>query len=192
MKRLLLLALALVAFCSVQAQRPVYVYGVDFAQCKVFGALETPSEFQNAFIGVNELLYGQMHKYNFASLVGNNAQYYLQPMIDRNKETQFATIKLPARELPILDVQQIIKTYELPQIEGQGFVMIARLLDKTQEKGFYYLVTFDVATRELLKVEEAEALAGGFGLRNYWARTVYNILIDAADKAKKATRRNRK
>jgi hypothetical protein len=35
---------------------------------------------------------------------------------------------------------------------------------------------FDIATRDIVAEEEVVGYAGGFGLKNYWARTVFNIL----------------
>ena len=38
------------------------------------------------------------------------------------------------------------------------------------------LLFFDIATRDILQKREVKGYAEGFGLRNYWARTVYNII----------------
>ncbi|MBP3717642.1 MAG: hypothetical protein J6I79_09135 [Paludibacteraceae bacterium] len=35
---------------------------------------------------------------------------------------------------------------------------------------------FHIATREIVEKWEAEGEPGGFGLRNYWAKSVYNTL----------------
>jgi len=38
------------------------------------------------------------------------------------------------------------------------------------------LIAFDIATRKILSKREVSGKAGGFGLRNYWAGSVYNII----------------
>lgn len=175
MKRLLLLALALVAFCSVQAQRPVYVYGVDFAQTKVFGASESISDFTTAFVGINNLLYGEAEKYDFSKVLGTtNFELHHEVMIDRIQQSDFSNLRARGQAVPVLNVPQIIASYRLPHTEGVGFVLIARLLNKTEDRGSYYAVLFDVATRKVLLQTEITTKSRGFGLRNFWAFTVYN------------------
>jgi hypothetical protein len=71
---------------------------------------------------------------------------------------------------------EIVRNYELPQTEGTGIVMIANFLDKPNARATYDIVVFDIATRKILQEKEVIGEAGGFGLRNYWARTVYNII----------------
>ncbi|MBQ5393992.1 MAG: hypothetical protein IIU62_03025, partial [Alistipes sp.] len=78
MKRLILFALALVAFCRVQAQEPVYFYGADFTQCKVFSAHETPAKFADAFHAINDLLYNEAEKYDFSKLLGRRYEYHTE------------------------------------------------------------------------------------------------------------------
>lgn len=53
--------------------------------------------------------------------------------------------------------------------------MIATLLDKSTNKATYKVVLFDVETRKILKEKEFTSKAGGFGLRNFWARTIYTL-----------------
>ncbi len=175
MKRLLLLALALIAFCGVQAQRPVYVYGVDFAQCKVFGADESAADFERAFVAINDLLYSEADKYDFSKVFGStNYELYQDVMIARLQQVGLMDLNARGQALPVLDIPQILASYQLPQTEGVGFVLVARLLNKLENKGSYYAVLFDVATRKVLLQTEITTKSRGFGLRNFWAFTVYN------------------
>lgn len=175
MKRILFLALALVAFCGVQAQRPVYVYGVDFAQTKVFGASESVSDFVSAFVGINDLLYGEADKYDFSKVFGTmNYELHHEAMVNRIQQSDFSNLRARGQAVPVLNVPQIIASYQLPHAEGVGFVLIARLLNKTENRGSYYAVLFDVATRKVLLQTEITTKSRGFGLRNFWAFTVYN------------------
>lgn len=175
MKKLLLLVMALVAICGAQAQQPVYVYGVDYAQTKVFGASESASEFVSAFAGINNLLYGEAEKYDFSKALGTtNYEIYHDVMIQRLQQSDFSNLFARTRAIPVLDVPQIIATYQLPHQEGVGFVMIARMLNKSDNQGSYYAVLFDVASRKVLMQIELTTKSRGFGLRNFWAYTVYN------------------
>ena len=59
-------------------------------------------------------------------------------------------------------------------------IFIATNLDKRMGKGTYVVVCFDIATRDILFRQEITTSAGGFGLRNYWANTVEDIIEDKA------------
>ena len=74
------------------------------------------------------------------------------------------------------EIQKLITSYELPQGEGTGVVFIALTLNKGIGKGSYQVVFFDIANRNIILSRMVTAKAGGFGLRNYWAGSVYNVL----------------
>ena len=175
MKRLLLLTLALVAFCGVQAQQPVFFYGVDFMHCKVFSSHETPAAFADAFHAINDVLYNEADKYDFSRLLGRRYEYHTEVIHDCLQQCDFSNLRARSPYVEALDIESIVRNYNLPQTEGKGFVLIAKLLNKAAESGTYYLVYFDVASRQILYQIEATTEAGGFGLRNYWANTIHQI-----------------
>ena len=59
---------------------------------------------------------------------------------------------------------------------NKGLVLIATTLDKGNGIGYYTAVLFDPATQEVLLQMDMAGKPGGFGLRNYWAGSVYNAL----------------
>ena len=59
----------------------------------------------------------------------------------------------------------MIRAYKLPHQSGRGIVLIAWVLNKIQ-------------TRKILFNSEVVGDAGGAGLRNYWANSVYSIIKD--------------
>ena len=67
------------------------------------------------------------------------------------------------------------RNYSIEEKSGNGFIVIATLLDKSANKASYKVVLFDIETREILKEKEFTSKAGGFGLRNFWARTIYTL-----------------
>ena len=177
MKRLLIFLVALLTYVGAQAQQPVYVYGVDYAQVKVFGADESPNDFAKAFVGINDLLYSEIDKYDFSAVFGSgNYEVHHEVMANRILQADLSELRARGQALPILNVPQILAAYELPHTEGVGFVLIARLLNKTKSQGSYYAVMFDVASRRVLLQTEITTRSRGFGLRNFWAYTVYNAI----------------
>ena len=178
MKKILILSFLLL-FSTItifaKGSEPVYVYGVDYTSVKVFGADETINQFANAFEGINNLFIKESQKYDFSDVVGENNKLKLEMILDLTKEFDFSDIKTLDKEIEHINLSEKIKDYNLKETEGTGLIIIASLLDKSENKGTYKVVLFDIATREILKEGEFVGKAKGFGLRNYWARSIYNL-----------------
>lgn len=178
MKRLLL---ALVAACSLLTaaaqQSSVCVYGIDFSLTRTAGAGECREDFAEAFRRINLLLRSEADKYDFARalrqpLVLVDIEPMLQHLSGCSYEKLYDTKNFPSEE----DIGRNIASYALDEQEGTGVVMVALLLDKRAAQAVYEMVFFDIATREVCYTERVEGHAGGFGLRNYWANTIAEVL----------------
>ena len=75
-----------------------------------------------------------------------------------------------------VQMQSVISGYDFPNQEGVGILMFAAILNKPYAEGEFYTCFFDLQTKEIFMITEAWGKAGGFGLRNYWAKSVYNVL----------------
>ena len=170
-KKILFSILLLFSMFVVNAKgtESVYVYGVDYTSVKVYGASETTEQFKNAFEGINLLLMNEAKKYDFTDIVGENNKLKLEMILDSTKGCDFSNIKTLDKDI------EKIKNYPIKETSGDGFIIIATLLDKSANKATYKVVLFDVKTREILKEEEFISKAGGFGLRNFWAKTIYTL-----------------
>lgn len=178
MKRLaLLLALVVCSVSSSWAQnKNCYVYGVDFSHAKVYAAEESVQDFARAFEAINLLLVTESSKYNFNTFCGCSVTLVLDPMMRHISSTDFSNLKTYQKNSPEIDYAKCIKEYVLPQKEGVGLVLIAKFLDKLEDTAYYDLVLFDIATREVELQKLVFGKAGGFGLRNYWAGSIHDIL----------------
>ena len=180
MKKLLFIIACIFSISILHAQGSTkyYVYGVDFTHAKVYAAEESVEQFAQAFEGINMLLITEPEKYDFSFMLDSyRTTLSLDPMMKLLSSCDYSDLKTYDREFPEIDCAQCVKSYELPQTEGMGVVLIAKLLDKPNKLAIYDVVIFDIATRDIVAEEEVVGYAGGFGLKNYWARTVYNILI---------------
>lgn len=175
----LLLSLCLVAICSMNAfaQTPAIFYGVDFSQVKTYGADESQAEFATAFGRINDLFLAEPEKYDVGKFTHLPIARY---ELNVGKQATQAAFDQPY-ELYTVDptydchgqIEGMIADYTLPQTEGLGIVMVANLLDKSIGRGFYYLVMFDIASRQITNCTRIEGKASGFGLRNFWANSLY-------------------
>lgn len=168
-------ALAAVSASDVYAGENVYFYGVDFSEVKVVGAAETEAEFAKAFAGINMLLVSEQEKYDFSRAVGSYVIPYPDMMIEQSRTNDYSGMLVYHYVNPEIDIEGKIQSYRLSQDSGVGMVLIARVLDKPRATATYEAVLFDVATREVLQKVQVSSNARGFGLRNYWAGSVYSL-----------------
>jgi hypothetical protein len=59
---------------------------------------------------------------------------------------------------------------------GTGLIFVIDNFDKPAAEGVMYVTFFDTATGKMLWTKKLKGAPGGFGIRNYWARSVYNVL----------------
>lgn len=152
------------------------VYGIDYAHTKVHAADESVDEFARAFEAINSLLISEPDKYDFSRMVNSKVQVNIEPILKKLSTTDYAQLTTYSTAIEPLDCAPIVAAYDLPHTEGIGVVLIAKMLNKAKDKATYDIVLFDIATREILIQREAVGDAGGFGLRNFWANSVYKIL----------------
>ena len=180
MKKLILMALCAIATVSAtkaQIAEQYYVYGVDFSHVKVHGATESIEQFANAFRDINLLFIQQPDKYDCRRMVRRQISgVYIEPIININSIADKTQMMTYTPETNDLDTKQMVKDYVLPQTSGMGIVLIAKLLNKPAGIAIYDAVLFDIQSRQILHQEEVSGRAGGFGLRNYWAGSVYNVI----------------
>ncbi len=176
MQRFFLLLTALFTYCGVWAQTPVYFYGVDFSQVKVYGANEPVSSFKNAFESINYLLISEQKKYDFEKVLGVPYQIDLSMVFTKLHESSFEQMKVMSWEMPPFDSAQYIRQCQFPNNQGVGLLLVARLLDKANAGATYELLLCDLATHEIIYQKEVYGVASGFGLRNYWANTISRVI----------------
>ena len=154
-------------------------YGIDFSEVKVYAADETPDEFVDVFGRINKLMLTESDKY-LETLKNRLGKYSMKtditPSLDAIKEIDKDNLILFSEVDSFTEEQlaEIVKKLNIKDETGTGLVMIANRLDKSRAIGVFNFVFFDVSTRNILFSWEASGRAGGFGLRNYWAGSVYN------------------
>lgn len=171
---MVLLMLVTIMTCGASNKKEkirVNFYGVDFSQVNVIGAKETETQFIDAFERINGLMISEPKKYNvekffnLAVLSVNISPAVKQ--IDKLKNGE----SFKDKKIPAFSVAEIIKNY--PECEDNGFVIIAKTLNKEEGKGTYVAVLYDGKTKEILSHTLFTGSVGGFGLRNFWAKSLY-------------------
>ena len=181
MKKLLSIALCLIAVGGFaqkgKTKMAADFYGVDYSCVSVIGANEQPAEFIKAFEAINRLFLSEPKKYDVAGFTGIDI---LSTSVEQANE---ALGGLAAEQFTPRSAATDWQT-QLPQIVARydngsgnkGLVLVATTLDKGNGIGYYTAVLFDPATQEVILQMDMAGKPGGFGLRNYWAGSVYNAL----------------
>lgn len=186
MKKLILfLFLNVSLFCFGQGKnvlkdiQSIKFYGVDYSQVKVFGAAESPLEFKDAFRRINELFITEAKKYNVGKRLRKEVtEVSLDAVNQVNSSINESELQTSKTEYG-LDNEQIKAAIEALPIEktpGVGMVFVAQFLDKSRDRGTYEVVFFNTETKEIIEGWATEGKARGFGLRNFWAGSIYNAL----------------
>jgi hypothetical protein len=178
MKKFLLMLVCVLNLTTLYAQssEKIYVYGIDYSYAKVYAAEESAEQFSKAFESINMLIVSEPKKFDFSRIFRKKVEVVIEPMLKVVSSSDYSDLITLNSTYENPQYSEIIKKYELPQTEGIGAVLVAKLLDKPHNKAHYELITFDIATREILSQKEVSGKAGGFGLRNYWAGSVYKVI----------------
>lgn len=187
MKKTLLLAIGLLLGITGFAQSPevqasitdVKFFGVDFSQVRTYDVKESLDKFKEAFEKINALFVTESKKYDVAKNFKKNVTATLVDQISELNNTITSDILYGgSKDYQMSDEQvaQQIKSLPITETEGTGLIFIAELLNKKKDRGTYHIVFFDIASREILDTWRATGDAGGAGLRNFWARSVYEVI----------------
>lgn len=191
MKKMTLFAL-LLSICLMQAQEikandPLTFFGVDYSLTKVYGAEESAGDLVEAFDAINNLFITEYKKYNpEKAFKTSNVTMSLTMVREKIDEIDRKELKIDNNdyELSSADIQKQIRSYQTGNAEGIGAVLIGVLLDKGKHRGTYHAVTFDIKTKKVISDKIVSGQAKGFGLRNFWARSVFESM-NALAKSKK-------
>jgi len=180
MKKLFALVVATLAAATLSAQSgAVNYYGVDFSHARAFGAAEAGFQFKEAFTRINSLVITEWTKYSPSKFLDVevavrdiSATTRANNTVDVMKiDTNLANYRLTTET-----IADMVRAYDIAEKEGTGLVIIAGLLDKSTATADYHVVWFDVASREVRECIPTSGRAHGFGLRNYWAGSLYAAL----------------
>lgn len=154
-------------------------YGVDFSQGKIFGSTDTPDKLRKAYADINMLFITEPNKYDIAKLLGKDVKdVRIEAVSESNEDIDDDYLKTFSSSFTINDENLVnsLKNLEIENGSGVGFVMVMQQLNKPAEEGTYQLVFFDIDTRNIITRWTMRGKAGGIGLRNFWAKSVLEVL----------------
>ena len=95
-----------------------------------------------------------------------------------NENINVAELMTTKREYSLSkeQIKAAIEALPIQKTPGVGMVFIAQFLDKSNARGTYEVVFFNTETKEIIEEWITDGKARGFGLRNYWAGSIYSAL----------------
>jgi hypothetical protein len=157
-------------------------FGLDYTQVKFIGAAEDFSELDEIrghyFRSWNELVVVEREKYDIGGALGAvEVTYELEPAISRSEQRGMDGIRqLGPYSLDEQQVADVVQTYVDRSVDKVGALIVVETLNKIEENATMWLAIFQINSGEIIHLKRYSGKPGGFGFRNYWARSYYNVL----------------
>lgn len=161
--------------------------GVDYSHVKLVGNFsqfaeageKSADEIKDTYFPAwNLLVINEASKYDLKGMLRKKEIFYDIDMImalNDNADLSNASAYNPPHYTPE-QIKGFVDAYQFDKKEGIGIVFIAECLSKSGEEAFYHFVAINLSTNEILLQERLRGEPRGFGLRNYWAGSVYDVI----------------
>lgn len=165
-------------------------YGLDFSEAYFIGSegFTNPQNIKDTYFNSwNVLIKNEYDKYDIGKYFQKeNVEFSLDNVTARNSGVSIydRVIDDNSKMLHLDEnkVQEMISSYEIGNEEtGLGIVLIVESFSKTNQMANYFVTFFDIDSKKVLLTERMDGKAGGFGFRNYWAKT-YSTVFKAVPK----------
>ena len=199
MKNLLLSLVFVNTYMSVIAQnmaKDVFIkeeivwFGLDFSKSKMVGQFDqgggaapaSGSDIKSKYVSSwNGVIVNEQEKYNLKKTFRKTTLVRDLAVVEKSNSKIDPDNFLTYNDYKFKDadetVAEIIGSYTKgEQTDGIGLVFIVEYFSKIDQKASIYVTFFDITTKKVLFKEHLFGKPGGFGLRNYWVGTIYDIL----------------
>ena len=164
--------------------------GIDYTAAKFIGSegFNAPTELPGFAYKWNQFVFSEADKYNLKkAFYSQNVTINLEQVNERNAKIDGpGNVQETDYTMSEEEAQKIALSYDFSELEGVAIMLVTESYNKLSQKGTYWLVIVDVATKEVIYTKKYVCKAGGFGFKNYWARTFYEALNDIEDDMKRA------
>lgn len=183
----IIFAAAIICFFSVHgfsqslSDKTMSFFGVDFTKAKMIGdGFENSDDLKNKFEAWNGLFKAEADKYDlYKPFKKQTIDFDFTEVTKRNAAINTAGIKGQGDYRISADQAAAVAKGYGDGKTGLGCVFVVEAFDKNKAAGSIYVVFFDMATKNTVLVKRLEEKAGGFGLKNYWARVIHDVIEDS-------------
>ena len=134
------------------------------------------------FPGWNNLFISEQKKYNVADAVDRDQVTYALDVTE-NANTRsngdYFTENAGAYQLLNADkISSLVSKYDFKGKKGLGMLFFVEGMSKDKQEASMWVTFVNMDSKTVLLTKQVTATAGGFGFRNYWAKSFYNALKD--------------
>lgn len=161
--------------------------GIDFSHVKLIGdfsqfsGLGDKSSYQVKtiyFPAWNKLVVNEREKYDVNGMLRkDNIFYDIDMIMGINEKTPLEDLE--AYNSPVYtreDIVKFINAYDTEGKSGIGVVLIAESLNKAEKEAYFHFAAINLSTKEILIHQRLRGEPGGFGIRNYWAGSIHDVM----------------
>ena len=154
--------------------------GIDFTIVKFVNseAFAEPDKL-NAFAGIwNDFVNKEPNKYDLPSaFFDGDIKINLDQVNKRNNTIKGANqVQEENHTVSPEEAEKVALSYNLSNIDGIAIILVAECYNKPNLSGRYWLIMVDAKTKTTILSQKYSGKPGGFGFKNYWARSFYNTL----------------
>ncbi|PLX02573.1 MAG: hypothetical protein C0594_11750 [Marinilabiliales bacterium] len=163
-------------------------FGLDFSRAKMIGqtGFNNPVDIVNRlFSNWNNIILLEEKKYNLIKFLGKSKIVYdFSVVTRRNKLVQPKELVINTdHKISSEDLTTIINDYKSEEYsEGIGLSFIIESFNKFNNQSYLYVCFFDIESRSILLAAYMHGKARGFGIRNFWANSIHDILTQIGTK----------
>lgn len=163
---------------------PVTWLGLDFSQSRFIGdqaKFKTIYNAQNLFDALNDLMLSEKDKFDVGKMLGKQKlTFKLDVTIAHNSRLDIASLLADSlgvhNHLNPGDIETIVQGYDFEGNTGIGLMFNIESFNKTISEALIWVTFINMDTKEILFTEKLGQEPGGFGLRNYWAGAIYDMM----------------
>lgn len=161
---------------------PLTYLGVDFTQAKVLNEIAAnASDIRDRqYAAINQVIINEPKKYDFQKAFSKSVVTNDISLVNE-KNGKIDAEKIIATEEPKLtkaNIESVVKGYNFSGKKGIGLMFVMESMNKATATASMYVTLIDLSSKKVLLTERMTAKPAGFGFRNYWAKTVYEVLDD--------------
>ncbi len=159
--------------------------GIDFTDVKVLGHTDIEVEDLAArqFAGINELVLAEPKKFDLPKAFHKTTiETDISLVKAKNKGLDPEKIKsdneADRTRFTKSTIEKMVSGYDFGGKKGFGVIIFMESMSKKAERATMYVTFVDMTSKKIILTERMEEKVGGFGLRNYYAKSIYEMLED--------------
>jgi hypothetical protein len=164
-------------------KKEIIWYGFDFSHIKMIGSsgFSNPEDIVKTFFSAwNNIIFDEPQKFSIMRLMKmRSVKFSLGMVKELNSKVDPSQMVIDyGYNLTSELVDEIVGNYKPVEQKGIGLVFIMESFNQNDKIGNMWVTFFDVSTKTILLTKKMTGDAGGSAeFRNYWIKSIYNVLL---------------